>query len=216
MRWFITLLLVFLLVPWSSGYCGDRGDPPINLKALEIAQKYTYLREKKNDNREPEITQWLKYCGLGPGYPYCQAFVNNCYKEAFEELGKKSPLSRSASVAAFAKWSLNNPLLVKSIPAKMVAMGYKVEPGAIISWKHGTALMKESFSYNGHAGMLKIQKGNNLFITIEGNTKPSNQGDQTGRTIGDTKYGNDGVYSRERSLGAGSKFPILYFIEVKF
>lgn len=183
-------------------------------KALSIAESYDYLRERNNDNMEPEITKWLKYGGLGPGYPYCQAFVNYCYKDAYESMGKKSPLSKSPSVAQFAKWANANNLVVKVIPIKMVNMGYKLKPGDIISWKHGTPLVKENFSYNGHAGMLKNQLSTNEFLTIEGNTKPSNQGDQTGRTVGDTKYGHDGVYYRNRGTGAGTKFPILYFIRV--
>lgn len=211
MKCWLLLFLALLLGLSSSGFCGE---PTIPQRALKVAEGYKYLREKNNDNKEPEITEWLKYAGLGPGYPYCQAYVNYCYKKAYEEIGLKSPLSKSASVAQFAKWSLNHPLTVKVIPIKTVLMGYNLEAGDIISWKHGKALFKESFSYNGHAGILKLQRGNNLFLTIEANTKPSNLGDQTGRTIGDTKYGHDGVYYKERTAGNGGNFPILFFIRV--
>lgn len=204
----IVLLILFFLIHQAN--CGT-----INDNVYKHALENLHVREAKNDNRGPEIDKWLKFSGVGYGNPYCQAFVNYMYNEAYNDIGKKNPLLRSARCATFAKWCKNNPLLVKTISAQQINMGYPLLQGDMLGWKHGSGSSPGNWSYNGHAGLVEKQVNNNLIMTIEGNTKPSNKGDQTGRTVGDTKYGHDGVYKRERTLGMKSNFPILFAFRVQ-
>ena len=194
-----------------------RSEIKINEKALDIAKSYNYVRELNNDNRSPEIDKWHKTFGLPYGNPYCAMFTLNSYIEAFEGCHMKTPLPKIARVSTFSQWSLSHPLIIQTITTKQVIFGaYKPEIGDIISWKHGAfSPGKDNFGWNGHMGITNSWDGKKLF-TVEGNTKPSNKGDQTGRVKEDPKLvGNDGVYQRERSLGQGTSFPIVYFHRLK-
>lgn len=203
----VIILLSILLILFSDSKASDINK--ISDLALQKALSFSKVRELKNDNRGKEIDEWHRYHGLGYGNPYCQMFVNYSYKLAFDEINKKYPLLKTPRCATFAKWCIANPLIVKSISIKQLRMGYKLEPGDILNWKHGFGSTPGNFSYNGHAGMVQYQMKNGGLLTIEGNTKPSNKGDQTGRTVGDMTAGNDGVYPRERTFGGGN-FQILF------
>ena len=213
----LSILICFLLLLSSCGICIAEDlpnkvvqNPRLSDLALKYAKSYLKVREIDNRNRSPEIDLWHRWHGLGYGNPYCQMFVNYSYNLAFNELGKRTPLLKSPRCSTFAKWCVNNPLIVKSISIKQIRMGYKLQPGDILGWKHGLGDSPGGFTYNGHAGMVQYQIDNNWLLTIEGNTKPSDKGDQTGRDVGDTRYGNDGVYERTRNFGIGTKFPILF------
>lgn len=186
----------------------------VGKSVLDNANKYLYVREKTNNNDAPEIDKFLKYHGLGPGFSWCQAFANYNYYEAFLYHNEKTPFPKIARCSTFARWCLNQPVRIKVITAKQVLAGAaEPHPGDIANFKHGPYVTKETFTYNGHAAIvISYNKITKTVTTIEGNTKPSNQGDQTGVTKGDLSYGHDGVYVRERSIGLKTKFPILYFI----
>lgn len=186
----------------------------INDLVVKNAESFLYVREARNDNRSPDIDTWHKYHGLGFGNPYCQMFANYMYYLSFNEINKKTPYPKIARCSSFANWCLKNPLTVRTVTVKQILLGAKVNPGMILNWKHGLGSSPGNFTYNGHAGLVYNQIDKNSLITIEGNTKPSNQGDQTGRVKGDTKYGNDGVYKRTRGLGVGTNFQILFAFEL--
>lgn len=208
--WLMLLLCILGLLLRAGPSQGATKD--ITKIVITKAQGYLDVRETYNNNREPEIDTWLKFAGVGLGNPYCQAFANYCYYLAYQEVNQKFLLSKNPRCATWLQWAMKNPLLVKVIPASKVALGYPVPPGAVISWKHGRASPTEDYNHNGHAGILIKQRSDGKLDTIEGNTKPSDAGDQTGRTIGDLRYGHDGVYQKVRTLGSGGNFPILAFV----
>jgi hypothetical protein len=144
-------------------------------------------------------------------------FCNIQYLEVFKEKNIKVPYPKKASVSDFAKWSLNQPLTAKVISTKSLAWGVnQIQPGDIASWKHGKASNNDEKNfYYGHAGLVDYVDKKGVIHTIEGNTKPTDKGDQQGRQIGNVKSGLDGVYKRERSINLNSNFPILYFIRIR-
>lgn len=213
----LLLFLVIFLPAYAYGGCASMChalELKVNEKVVENARKYTYVREATNNNDAPEITQWLKYCGLGGGYSYCQAFVVWNYKEVFELIDQKSPFPRYAGVARFAEYCNKNPLTFKMISTKQIKWGINTpEIGDIASWKHGSSTFT-GFNYYGHAGFVRyIDKNLNIY-TVEANTKAGNGGDQSGSIKGDMTDGLEGVYERTRSINLKSNFPIMYFIRL--
>jgi hypothetical protein len=186
----------------------------INEEVVTVAKKYLYVREAKNRNDAPEITQWLKYCGVGKGESYCAAYTVSMYKEAFEKNGYKSPLPRYAGVARFAEYSIKHPFDFKVISIKKINWGVEtIETGDLLSWKHGSSAFT-GFGYKGHQGINELLLPNKNLNTIEGNTKAGAGGDQSGSELGNMKYGHEGVYERTRSFGLKSTFPIMYAIRL--
>lgn len=201
-------LAFFLLVLATVAFAGA------GTETLKVAESYLYVREKTNSNDAPEIDKFLKFSGLGSGYPWCQAFYNYCSHEGYKTLELKSPFPRSASCAKVLQTATSNPMKFKVITSKAVVMGAATPvKGDLASFKHGKALAVENYSYNGHAAVVAgYDYRKRLVSTVEGNTKPTNQGDQTGKVKGDLRYGNDGVYRRVRGLGLDTTFPILAFV----
>jgi hypothetical protein len=73
--------------------------------ALLIAA-YLVGREKVKEegvNRGAWVTKFLGYCGLGPGFPWCAAFVTFCLKEAGYKGGYPICLAAVRNWAAWAK-----------------------------------------------------------------------------------------------------------------
>jgi len=213
----IAFFISFSNISYAKYGCLECHAQVVNIpsEAVKVAKKYTYVREKKNDNRGPEIDSWHKRFGIPYGNPYCAMFALSSYMEVYESVLLSSPLPKYARVATFTKWATNNPLTVKTITPKQILLGIdKPKAGDIICWMHGNSKSAGSFDWNGHMGIEQSWNGKEN-LTVEGNTKPGPGGDQTGRTKGDLKYGLDGVYERKRGLGIGTNFPILYFVRLQ-
>lgn len=186
----------------------------INKLVIYKAQSYLNVRELKNDNRSIEIDKFHKYYGLPYGNPWCMMFVGYSYYEAFLQHNMKSPIPKIARVSTFSQYALKRPLEFKVISSKKILLNTdKLVEGDIISFKHGKLSNVDNFDWNGHVA-LGIKQTNKTFLTIEGNTKYGNVGDQTGRTIGNLSGGLDGVYMRERTISLNSNFPIVYIIRL--
>jgi len=215
MKVFLIILCLFLpatVLADCTTLCHASG-ANINEKVIGFAEKYLYVREATNNNDAPEIDRWLKQCGLGGGYPYCQAFVANMYKDTFDKYNMKSPFPMSAGVAKFADYCNQRPLTFKLISTKKMTWGVdKPEIGDVASWKHGSSAFT-GFNYKGHAGLV-ISTDDKFVYTIEANTKGVNGGDQSGTVLGDMTYGHEGVYKRKRTLGLTTDFPIMFFIRL--
>jgi hypothetical protein len=215
-------VLLFLIIFFPSfvyGGCASTchaTEPEINISNEIIAYEKTHLnvREATNNNDNPEIDKWLKFCGLGPGYSYCQAFQAYSFDVVFKSINLKSPYPNYAGVARFAEYCSKRPLTFKVISSKQIKWGiYTPEPGDIASWKHGSSTFS-GYNYYGHAGLVRyIDKNLNIY-TIEANTKAGNGGDQSGSIKGDMTDGLEGVYERTRTIGLQSNFPIMYFIRL--
>lgn len=208
------LIVIFFLLTGiaSANTCNTCHAWNSGEESIINANKYLNVREKTNNNDAPEIKQWLKNCGLSGGYSYCQAFVASMYKETFQNHNKKSPWPMSAGVASFANYCSKRPFDFKMVSTKKLQWSIDtVEPGDVISWKHGSSIFN-GFNYMGHAG-LGIKNVKNNIYTIEANTKAGPGGDQSGTVKGDMKYGHEGVYKRVRTLGLNSNFPIMFIIK---
>lgn len=214
-----TFLFIFLLIPsivlgQPCKDCHAVTTVNINEEVIITAKKFLYVREKTNNNDAPEIDLWLKNCGLGKGYSYCAAYSVYMYKLTFEQYMLKSPFPNTAGVASFAQYCTKHPFDFKVISIKKLKWGIDiVEPGDILSFKHGTSAFS-GWNYMGHQGINIIQEKESKVLAIEGNTKPSNKGDQSGTVKGDMKTGQEGVYIRQRSFGTNSNFPIIYAIRL--
>lgn len=185
----------------------------VNEEVIKVGEKYLYVREATNNNDAPEIDKWLKNCGLGSGYSYCQAYVASMYKDTFSKYNLKSPFPMYAGVAKFAEYCSNRPLTFKVISTKKMTWGVdKPEIGDVASWKHGSSKFT-GFNYKGHAGLV-LSSDSKYVYTIEANTKGVDGGDQSGTVLGDMTYGHEGVYKRKRTLGLTSDFPIMFFIRL--
>lgn len=151
--------------------------PKIYEKAVDLAVQYEGLKELTNHNDGPEITKWLKNVGLGPGYPYCAAFMYSMYLDAKTELNSNTTLTlKSARCSSVYKHAKNNPFKYKIITPKQIFLGMeKLRAGDIPIW---TRSPDNVVDFNGHTGLVIEQVNNKQFKTIEANTRSDNIGDQ--------------------------------------
>src|SRR5690606_5817425 len=50
----------------------------------------------RNSNRGPDVEEYLKRTGLGPGHAWCCAFVYWCFDEAARHTGRRNPMVKTA------------------------------------------------------------------------------------------------------------------------
>ena len=122
-------------------------------RSLCIALSNEGVSEKpKNSNSGPEVNIYLRSVGLGPGYPWCMAFVYWCVSRASQEMGIKNPLLKTGGVLR--QW---NETTCRKIPKTSKA----VKPGDIF--------IMEFSKGAGHTGIVEKVAGGMVY-TIEGNT----------------------------------------------
>lgn len=66
--------------------------------------------EPPGSNSGPRVNQYLRSAGLGPGFPWCMAFVNWCYRQAGLDLEHPN----EASVGFFQDWASRHGYIVSS------------------------------------------------------------------------------------------------------
>ena len=168
-------------------------------RVIDNSIQYLDLRERTNHNDDPTIDRMLAYLGLPPRLSWCAAFVIWNYKEA----GCKLP--RQGRCATLLRVCQANGIRYLVFDAEEVAMGIRrLQPGDMPIWAHGR--INAARDFNGHTGIILGQRNRTSFISREGNTMPSNAGDQ--------REGG-GVYDRQRGLGFGSSFRVVGFIRVR-
>src|SRR5215813_7754666 len=64
---------------------------PIALRAAEDAEANVGVKEAGGDNHGKFVEVYLRSVGLGPGAPWCAAFVHYRLQEAARELGLELP-----------------------------------------------------------------------------------------------------------------------------
>lgn len=84
---------------------------PLVQKTLDIALSQEGVREQGGDNRGPQVEAYLKSVGLGPGYPWCAAFIYWCVQQAAQQLNVSNPFLRSASTGAMKAWAIDHDIL---------------------------------------------------------------------------------------------------------
>lgn len=125
----------------------------VSQTALQVASTQIGVQEiPKGSNGGPQVTQYLKSVGLGPGNPWCMAFVYWCVNEASKQLGVENPLVKTGSVM----FQYNNTKLRK-LPKTSSAV------------KPGDVFVMEFSAGKGHTGFVTAIE-NGMIHTIEGNS----------------------------------------------
>lgn len=159
---------------------------------LDTALAYVGTVERGGNNRGPRVERFLASVGLGPGHPWCAAFMSYVLDAA----GVRAPLDgrrrviRSGLAARF--------ITARSVRASEALRGVKqVPPGAVVIWRRGNGPF-------GHAGFAVAWDGASG-ETVEGNTSSGRAGSQRD---------GDGVWRRRRRITPGSYFRIVSFTPV--
>ena len=159
---------------------------------LDTALAYVGTVERGGANRGPRVERYLRSVGLGPGNPWCAAYVSYVLDAA----GVRAPLDgrrrviRSGLASRF--------VTARSIRASEALRGVKpVPPGAVVVWRRGNGPY-------GHAGFAVDWDGASG-ETVEGNTSSGRAGSQRD---------GDGVWRRQRRITPGSYFRIVSFTPV--
>lgn len=156
---------------------------------LDTALAYVGTVERGGANRGARVERFLRSVGLGPGNPWCAAYVSYVLDAA----GVRAPLDgrrrviRSGLASRF--------ITARSVRASEALRGVKrVPPGAVVIWRRGNGPY-------GHAGFAVAWDGASG-STVEGNTSSGRAGSQRD---------GDGVWRRHRRITPGRYFRIVSF-----
>ena len=131
----------------------------------------------KGSNKSPEVNAYLKSVGLGPGFPWCAAFVYYIFDQVSKKLGIANPLTKTGGVRNH--WA-TAPADVKITAAEVRKNPKLLKPGQIFMQGRGSKAL-------GHTGIIVgVNPEKGTFVTIEGNS-----GDKVSintRRIGDTSF----------------------------
>jgi hypothetical protein len=138
--------------------------PAIRDRALEIALTQIGVREIGGTNRGPQVEAYLAAVGLGPGQPWCCAFVIWCYAGAVKQVGggRGLPLRRTGKCARL--WS-TSPEAWRSVEPTVGAVFIRLE-------------RPDDPNSDGHTGIVTAWDADHI-SAVEGNTNAS------GSRIGD-------------------------------
>lgn len=150
-------------------------------RVVEIATGELGVREIGTSNTGREVNRYLASVGLGPGYPWCAAFVYWCYEKACKEQDIPNPLPKSAYVPDYFNWANRNDLLTR-----------QPEPGDLVVF-YNTALGRYA-----HIGLVRSVGAK--VRTVEGNTNLS--GSRSGIGVFSLERGLSGV----RTISMGGLF----------
>lgn len=184
-------------ITWSVLF-GDGAVPttsstadPFLAQVLSVAaeqERQKVREEPKNSNRGPEVNQFLKRVGLGPGYAWCCAFVYWCFDEAAQAASRPNPMVRTAG--CIDHWNRS-----KGQGATRVMKNDAVNDPSLI--KPGMVFIMDYGGGAGHTGFVE-KVGGGFVSTIEGNTDGSG-----------TREGG-GVYRLQRKIVSINKGYIDY------
>lgn len=152
---------------------------------VETALKYKGVHEKGGNNKGPEVEMFQKAVdGKASGEAWCMNFLQFCILLAEKQLSIKSKIFRSEHCMTV--WNKSPESLRVEKPV----------PGCIVIWRHGSTT-------NGHTGIITEIVDNKYFMSIEGNTGPSD--DVVVRE-------GDGVYRKRRSFSGNGDMHIVGFL----
>jgi len=137
-------------------------------RIVKVSERYLGHREKK-ENSSPLIDEWLKACGLGPGYAWCMAAVQGWIFEACQELGLPDALTpNSAGVL-----DTYNRTKCKKVGPR--------------DGKRGDVLIMDYGEGRGHTGIV-IGYKDGYYITIEGNSNEQGSREADSVVVQKRKY----------------------------
>lgn len=126
--------------------------PTYREAALKVAVSQLGVTEDPaGSNSGPRVNEYLRSTGLGPGYPWCMAFVHWCFKKAGVDLGG------GASVGNFEAWGKQHGALVVN-----------PQPGDIVCYRF------DADNWPDHVGIVETVSTDKSIHTIEGNTAYGN------------------------------------------
>jgi hypothetical protein len=146
--------------------------------ALKIAVGQVGVREVGGNNRGPEVERYLATVGLGPGHPWCAAFVVWCFREATIGAGGGLllPLPRIGKCARL--WSKSPGLWKSDLPSVGAVYIHLANP--------------DDPDSDGHCGIVTGFTDHSL-LAVEGNTNAA------GSRLGDRVR----INTRARSYALG-------------
>ena len=159
---------------------------------LDTALAYVGTVEHGGSNRGVRVERFLRSVGLGPGQPWCAAFVSYALTAArvHAPLDGQGRVIRSGLAARF--------ITARSIRASEALRGVRAVPdGSVVIWRRGSG----PFGHAGFAVRWRGARGE----TVEGNTSSGQNGSQAN---------GDGVWRRTRTIQPGSYFRIVSFTPV--
>ena len=115
----------------------------------------------------PEVNEYLAAVGLGPGFPWCAAFVYHLFRVASTQLEVANPCPKTGSAVHL--WTNADDAFKTQLPA----------PGDIFVVMHHDGV-------HGHCGIVEsASPAGDLITTIEGDTNAegSSTGDAVGRHV---------------------------------
>jgi len=162
---------------------------PISVKAADDACAKEVLSVREDgSNAGTFVERYLAAVGLGPGNPWCMAFVVLRLIKAAHSLSEILPteMPRTGSTVLFSDWGKRKSWFIKR--ADLELGRDRIQKGDIVFY---------FFAGKGriaHTGIVVDANSNNDFKTVEGNTS-SGLRDVVDRD-------GQGVYMKQRSLGA--------------
>lgn len=176
------------------------------IKVIEVAKRFVNLTECKPnaqwnsktvancDQLSVELLELMKQTGWTPPLPYCAAFVDGVYREAYKDEPEKLAIIKKVLTPS-AMQSYNN---AKAYWSKTPV------PGCIF-------VMQMANGTTGHCGIVGESITKDSFSTIEGNTSP-------GPSSGERDRNGDGVYSKVRKMNFthSDSLHLIGFIDFKF
>jgi cell wall-associated NlpC family hydrolase len=144
---------------------------PLHQRVAIVAEKEKGAKEwPAGSNSGPEVNRYLKATGLGPGYPWCAAFVTWCLKKA----GYKGSLPQNtAYVPSWVNWAKAKGKTVKPRHARR---------GDLICFEFDNDHLAD------HIGIvLRNRWWKQEYLTIEGNTSVTSD-DNGGKVQRRTRY----------------------------
>jgi len=162
---------------------------PISKKAAKdaCAKEVLSVRET-GSNAGTFVERYLSAVGLGPGNPWCMAFIVLRLIKAAHSLSLTIPneMPRTGSTVVFSNWGKKKTWWIKR--ADLELGREKIQEGDIVFY---------FFASKGriaHTGICVDANSNNDFITVEGNTSSGI------RDVVDRD--GQGVYMKKRTLGS--------------
>jgi hypothetical protein len=140
-----------------------------SLKLANILKKEEDTKEQpKGSNKGPEVSQYLASTGLGPGHPWCMAFVYYIFNQLCKDLMTPNPLPKTAGVKNhWSKAPAENKITISDVRNNISLL----RPGQIFIMSRGKKGL-------GHTGIiLSVDPQTKTFTSMEGNTNDQKSGE---------------------------------------
>ena len=135
-----------------------KASSPLLEAVVKIArQEIGVSEDPPGSNRGPRVEEYLNSVRMGPGYPWCAAFVYWCFEKASAQLNRVNPLIKTAS--CLQHWSMTKGF--KVLYPDAIQNPLLIVPGTVFIINRGKG--------KGHTGIVTGIRSS-FIQTIEGNT----------------------------------------------